>query len=360
MEEKIYLALLHTLWLSHRKLHEIFAEKQNYKEFYSKISSDFLLKYKLSEKLINTLLERKKKYNIDFIKNNISKRGVKIITVFDDNYPEELLHISQTPFVLYLRWKLDNSQKFSVVWTRKISSYWKKIIENIVPDISKYFVIVSGWAAWCDTIAHKVTIQSWNKTLSIIGTGIDQDYPTWNKVLYDKIVETWGWVLSIFPIGEVWNPYNFPIRNELVAWLSLWTLVVEAQAKSWTIITSNQCLDLWKDLFAVPWDIYLSNSTWCNELIKKGSAKLTTTSIDILEEYNIWNKNNIYQNNSVDIKFNDDIEKSIYNLLLTEKYNINEISKNIWIDVRTLAFKLSMLEIAWTIKKTLSWDYEIQ
>jgi DNA processing protein len=286
---------------------------------------------------------------------------VKIITVFDDDYPQDLLHISQTPFIIYVRWTLDNSQKFSVVWTRKISSYWKKIIQNIIPDISKYFIIVSWWAAWCDTLAHKMCIESWNKTLSIIWTGIDQDYPTNNKWLYDNIVEKGGGVLSIFPIWEVWNPYNFPIRNELVAGLSVGTLVVEAQSKSGTIITSNQCLDLWKDLFAVPWDIYLSNSSGCNELIKKWSAKLTTNSVDILEEYNIWWKNNTpSSSNKVNVKFSDDIEKNIYNLLLTEKYNINEISKNIWVDVRTLAFKLSMLEISWIIKKSLSWDYEIQ
>lgn len=360
MEEKIYLALLHTLWFSHRKLHEIFAKKQNYKEFYDNLSQEFLWKYKLTEKLISTILERNKKYNIEFIKKNISNRGVEIITVFDYNYPEELLHISQVPFVIYLRWTLDSSQKFSVVWTRKISSYGKKIIETIIPDISKYFVIVSGWAAWCDTHAHKITLNAWNKTFSVIWTWIDQDYPTGNIKLYTDIVKNWWGVLSIFPIWEVWNPYNFPIRNEIVAGLSVGTLVVEAQIKSGTMITSNQCLDLWKDLFAVPGDIYLNNSWGCNDLIKKWSAKLVTNSLDILEEYNIWSKKVNNSITKIEKIFIDDIEKSIYNLLLIEKYNINELSKKLNIDVRTLAFKLSMLEISGNIKKTLSGDYEIQ
>lgn len=360
MEEKIYLALLHTLWLSHRKLHEIFAEQQNYKEFYDNISHDFLLKYNITEKLISTLLERKNKFNIEFIKKNISKREVNIITVNDFDYPKELLHISQVPFLIYVRGKINSSQKFSVVWTRKISSYGKKIIENIIPDISKYFTIVSGWAAWCDTHAHKITIDAWNSTLSVIWTGIDQDYPTWNIKLYDDIVKT-GWaVLSIFPIWEVWNPYNFPIRNEIVAWLSVWTLLVEAQIKSWTMITSWQCLDLGKDLFAVPWDIYLSNSSWCNDLIKKWSAKLVTNAIDILEEFNIRKKTHNNINNKKEIAFSDETETQIYNLLLVEKYNINELAKKLSMDVRTLWFKLSMLEISWSIKKTLSGDYEIQ
>ena len=360
MEEKIYLALLHTLWLSQRKLHEIFSGKQDYKCFYENISHNNLLKYKLSEKLIKIILERKNKFNIDFIKKNIEKREVEIITVFDENYPQDLLNISQVPFVIYVRWIINNSQKFSVVGTRKISSYGKKVIENIIPDISKYFTIVSGWAAWCDTYSHKYAIDSWNKTLSVIWTWIDQDYPTWNIKLYNDIVKTWWAVLSIFPIWEVWNPYNFPIRNEVVAWLSVGTLVVEAQIKSGTMITSWQCLDLWKDLFAVPGDIYLSNSSWCNDLIKKWSAKLVTHSIDILEEYNISNKSSNTTKSKKIVNFSDDIEKDVYNLLLIEKYNINELSKKLWIDVRTLWFKLSMLEISGIIKKTLSWDYEIQ
>lgn len=360
MEERIYLALLHTLWISQRKLHEIFSEKQDYKYFYENVSYNNLLKYKLSEKLIKTILERKNKFNIDFIKKNIQKREVEIITVFDENYPQDLLNISQVPFVIYVRWIINNSQKFSVVGTRKISSYGKKIIENIIPDISKYFTIVSGGAAWCDTYAHKSAMDSWNLTISVIGTWIDQDYPIWNIWLYNNIVKTWWAILSIFPIWEVWNPYNFPIRNEIVACLSVWTLVIEAQIKSWTMITSWQCLDLWKDLFAVAWDIFLSNSQGCNDLIKKWSAKLVTSSIDILEEYNIWIKINNNNKQNIEIKFSDDLEEKIYNLLLIEKYNINELSKKLSLDIRTLAFKMSMLEISWIIKKTLSWDYEIQ
>jgi predicted Rossmann fold nucleotide-binding protein DprA/Smf involved in DNA uptake len=84
-------------------LHEIFAKQQNYIEFYNQLSGDFLSQYKLSDKLIKTILDRKKKFSIDFIKKNLLNREVKIITVFDDDYPQDLLHISQTPFIIYVR-----------------------------------------------------------------------------------------------------------------------------------------------------------------------------------------------------------------------------------------------------------------
>jgi len=57
----------------------------------------------LSQKQVIIILERKNKFTIKFIKKNIEKRDVKIITVFDDDFPEELVHISQVPFVIYLR-----------------------------------------------------------------------------------------------------------------------------------------------------------------------------------------------------------------------------------------------------------------
>ncbi|MCP4523930.1 MAG: DNA-protecting protein DprA [Candidatus Gracilibacteria bacterium] len=363
MEEKKYLALLHTIGFSHRKLHEIFSEKQNYKDFYESISVDILIQYKYTEKQISIILERKKQFTIQYIEKKIQERNVEIITVFDEQYPQGLLHISQVPFVLYLRGRLDSSQKFSVVGARRISSYGIKIIEKLIPDLSKYFTIVSGGAAGCDTIAHKVCLQSGGKTISVIGTGIDQDYPTGNIKLYAEIVKNGGAVISMFPISEVGNPYNFPIRNEIVAGLSHGTLVVEAQEKSGTLITAQQCLDLGKDLFAIPGDIFLGNSIGCNKLIQSNAAKLVLTSVDILEEYNISissSNRDIYANKNKTQNISDDIEKSIYNLLLLEKMNINEISKKIGLDIRTLGFKLSMLEIAGLVKKSLSGDYEIQ
>ena len=141
-----------------------------------------------------------------------------------------------------------------------------RIFQNI-------FTIVSWWAAGCDTYAHKYALESGWKTISIIWTWIDQDYPVWNKKLYTEIVEKWWAVISQFPVWEVWNPYNFPIRNELVAALWIGLFVVEAWEKSGTIITANIALDMGKDIFALPWDIFGNNSAGCNKLIQSGAAK---------------------------------------------------------------------------------------
>lgn len=357
MDQKIYLTMLHKIWINQKKLHFIFWNNSNYKLFYNNISSSILKKYNFTEKQIIFILNNKNKYKLSDIEQIINKRNVKIITINDKKYPHLLKQIPNIPYLFYLRWKIDNSPKFSVVWTRLISSYWEKAIEKIVWNISNYFTIVSWWAAGCDTIAHTTCLNNNNKTISIIWTWIDKDYPVSNKKMYDNIVESWWWVISIFPIWEVWNPYNFPIRNEIVAWLSLWVLIVEARKKSWTLITANLALDLWKDLFAIPGDIYKLNSEWCNNLIKEWTAKLVTNSNDVLSEYNI--QDNIIKNTSKKIVLNDKIEEEIYNILILENLTINELLIKTSLDISCLSFKLSMMEINNIIKKTIWWRYDI-
>lgn len=355
MVEKIFLAWLHYIWISQKKLSEIFKTKQNYKEIFDNITSSFLLKYWFSESQINFILEKHSKIKLKKIEEILNERKVKIITIFDEEYPKLLKQIPNPPFLFYLRWEIDNSPKISVVWTRKISSYWKNVIEKIIPDLSNFFTIVSGWAAWCDTFAHISTLNSKNKTISVIWTWIDYDYPVTNKKLYDEIVEKGWWVISIFPISEVWNPYNFPIRNEIIAWLSVWTLIIEWKEKSWTLITASLALELWKDLFAIPWDIFKGNSDWCNNLIKLWNAKLVTWINDILEEYNISS----IKKELKKIELKDKLEKDIYNLILIENLTVDEIVRELWVELSIIINKLSLLELKKIIRKWLWWKYEI-
>lgn len=362
MEEKLYLAMLHKIWITQKKLHIIFKDNSDYKFFYENISSSILKEFSFSDKQIEFILKSKNENNLAKLLKTLEKRSVSIVTINDDTYPKYLKEIPNVPYLFYLRWKIDNSPKISVVWSRKITSYWEKSINKIVWDISNFFTIVSGGAAWCDTSAHQICLDKNKKTISVIWTGIDIDYPVFNKTLYDKIVETWWWVISIFPVWEVWNPYNFPIRNEVVAGLSTWVLVVEAKSKSGTLITSNLALDLWKDLFSIPWDIHKSSSDWCNMLIKKWMAKLVSESKDILEEYNIVNSNNNHNhnhNNKIDIVFSDEIEKNIYDILLLENLTIDELIHKTWVDISTISFKLSMMEVNNYIKKWFWWKYEV-
>ena len=355
--EKIYLAWLHYIWFTHKKLHKIFESKQNYKEIFDKINNVFLKSQYFNDNQIKIILERYENLDLNSLIKKLKNRNVKIVTYFCKNYPYILKNISNPPFLFYLRWEIDSSPKIAVIWSRKISTYWEKILETIIPNLSKYFSIVSGGASGCDSKAHIETLKAEGKTISVIWTWIDKDYPVWNKKLFQKIVDS-GWaIISMFPVGEVWKPYNFPVRNEIVAGLSEWVLVVEAREKSGSLITAKLGLDMWKDLFAVPWDIFRWGSIWTNNLIKNWEAKLVSNSNDILEEYNISIKKEIKIKKII---FSDKIEENIYNMLLLENLSIDDLSIKLNLNIKDISFKISIMEIRWVIYKNLTWRYEIK
>lgn len=356
MEEKKYLVALHSIWFSHNKLASIFREKDNYREVFDNLDFDFLKENKFREDTIDTVLDKRKKINIDFLLKKISDKNVSIIRMWDPEYPESFTQVYNPPFLIYVRWNLGNDKKLSVIWSRNITSYGKKIISMLVPDLSKHFTIVSWWALGCDTEAHISAMDSGGHTISIIGTGIDVDYPISNKVIFDKIIST-GWaIISMFPIWEKANAYNFPIRNELIATLGEGTLVIEAKEKSGTLITSSIALDLGKDVFAVPWDLGKATSEWTNTMIQRWEAKLVIKANDILEEYNLlleWKKE------SKEIKFEHEIDKEIYDMLVLEAHNIDSLAEILEKASSEISFRLSMMEISWLVKRGIDGRYEI-
>lgn len=350
-----YLSLLHKIGFSHKNLFEIFSEENlDFKNFYENLNFENLKKYKISESKILQILENKKNLDEKNIFEKIDKLQVKIITFFDEDYPENLKNIFNPPFLIYVRW--DISWNFlAFVWSRNITTYWKKIIETFVPDVWKYFWIISGWALWCDYYSHKIAVDNDIKTIAVFGTWIDIFYPTTNKKLFEDIIEKWWALVSSFPFWEPGNKYNFPIRNEIVAWWSRWVFVVEAKQKSGSLITANLALDLWKELFCSPADIFKITSSWTNSLLLNWEAKIVLSSKDILEEYNINFKNK----EKKEVIFSDDLEKQIYDLLLNDKLNIDEISQKTKIDISTISLKISFMELSSIIRKWDNWKYEI-
>ncbi len=354
MDENKYVAYLHSCSLSQNELYSIFKKEDSPKIFFENLSNSSLEAFVPNFERRTQILEKYKTLNIKQIDSVLKKSSVDIVTLRDSEYPESLKNISHTPYILYIRWKIPTQDMFGVVWSRKITGYGKKVIEKIVPDIAKIFTVVSGGAAWCDTQAHKTTLKAWEKTVVVVGTGIDQTYPVGNEKLFDEVVDSGGAVISIFRIGEPGNPYNFPVRNEIVVGLCRGILVVEAKEKSGSLITANLCLDLGKDLFAIPGDITLSNSLWTNSLIQKWEAKCVITSFDVLEEYDLLIKQNSHR---YQLPLLGDLESQIYKVISQEESDIDTLAEVLWIPLSELMIKLSMLELKKLIKKNLSGKY---
>lgn len=226
-------------------------------------------------------------------------KKIKATTLFDDDYPVNLKNIYDPPVLLYYFGNLNQSDRYSVgiVGTRTPSDYGSKTCVIISRELAKKGIpVISGLASGIDSIAHNACLESGGLTYAVLGGGVDRLYPPENERLYERIKE-YGAVISEFEIGSKAEKVNFPRRNRIVSGISLGTVIVESRIKGGSLITAEFALDQNRELFAVPGNINSRNSEGCNNLIRKGYAKLISSVDDILEELNI-NFSDVISNHS--------------------------------------------------------------
>lgn len=232
------------------------------------------------------------KKNPDHELEKVKKLGIEVIILPDKNYPVLLKEISDPPGILYIKGKILPQDEISlaVVGSRKFSLYGKRATEAIVWPLAKnHLTIISGLALGIDAIAHEVALSAQGRTLAILGCGLDQIYPVTNIRLADKILKNNGALISEFPLGMPALKYNFPIRNRIIAGLTLGTLVIECAEGSGSLLTAAAAIDYNREVFAVPGEIFAETSLGTNRLIKMG-AKMVTGYKDILAELQIKEK----------------------------------------------------------------------
>jgi DNA processing protein len=122
----------------------------------------------------------------------------------------------------------------------------------------------------------------WPTTVAVLGCGVDVIYPSENRTLFYQIVEQ-GAILSEFPMASPPEGGHFPRRNRIISGLSIGVVIVQASAKSGSLITAGYALEQGREVFAVPGNVGAEGSRGTNQLIKEG-AKLVESSEDILEE----------------------------------------------------------------------------
>jgi DNA processing protein len=172
-----------------------------------------------------------------------------------------------------------------MVGTRRPTPYGNQVAERLGRDLAgRGLTIVSGMARGVDSSAHQGACRaSQGATVGVLGTGIDVVYPKENKKLFAE-VETRGALISEFPLGTHPAPENFPIRNRVVAGISLGIIVVQGAQYSGSLITARLGMEFGREVYGVPGSITVDVSFAPNPLIKQG-AKLVTSWEDVIEEF---------------------------------------------------------------------------
>src|SRR3954451_4131166 len=216
----------------------------------------------------------------------IGEFGCHVLIQSDEEYPELLRQIYDPPVVLYVKGRLSAKDKNAVamVGSRMTTPYGQEVARKLSYQLAYVGVtVVSGGARGIDTAAHQGALSAKGRTVAVLGTGINLVFPPENAELYERIANN-GAVLTQFPFNRPGDKQTFPIRNRIVAGMTLGTVVVEANLTSGALITANFANEYGRQIFAVPGQINSPRSKGCHDLIKKG-AKLCEGAEDILSEF---------------------------------------------------------------------------
>ncbi|GAA3869013.1 DNA-processing protein DprA [Celeribacter arenosi] len=210
------------------------------------------------------------------------KAGARLVARGEPEYPDYLAMIDDAPPLLWTKGDLSHFERplIAIVGARNASSLATRFARTLARELAQEgFGIVSGLARGIDTAAHLAGLES--STIACLAGGLDIVYPPENAQLHADIGEK-GLLVSEHPFGMKPLARHFPTRNRIVSGLSRATVVVEAAARSGSLITAQNALDQGRDVMAVPGHPFDARSAGCNLLIRDG-ASLIRGARDVID-----------------------------------------------------------------------------
>lgn len=207
-----------------------------------------------------------------------AKLGIRLIGLWEPEYPAVLRHLDSPPLVLYLKGELPTADRnIGIVGTRRASPWATAWTHKVARELAEAGIgIISGLALGIDAASHKGAVEAGGYTLGVLGSALDRFYPPQNRALAERMN-----LLSEFALGTPPQAGLFPRRNRIVAAFSRAVLVVEAGEKSGSLITAKIAAELGRDVLAVPGRPNDVLSLGSNRLIQDGAGLVTSTE-DVL------------------------------------------------------------------------------
>jgi DNA processing protein len=214
----------------------------------------------------------------------LDRLDARLVALGESDYPAWLSHIDGAPPLIAVRGDaaIFPRPTVAIVGSRNASITGVKIAKGIAAELGHHgYTVASGLARGIDTAAHEASLAT--GTIAVLAGGLDRIYPPGNVGLAQAILDTGGIQLTEMPLG--WEPRarDFPRRNRLVSGLALAVVVVEAAARSGSLITARLAGEQGRLVFAVPGSPLDPRSAGANRLIRDG-AHIVTDVEDILAE----------------------------------------------------------------------------
>jgi DNA processing protein len=213
-------------------------------------------------------------------------KGINWVSWHSLSYPPLLREIYDPPVLLFFRGSLPNPEAplAAIVGTRKPSPQAAAQAYRIAHDLARSGVsVVSGLAFGIDTMAHRGNVEGGAPTVAVLGSGLDKIYPSSNRTLVRRILETGGCLLSEYPPGTSPHRWHFPARNRIISGLARGVLIVEAPEKSGALITARFALEHNRELWVASCGLTEDNGQKA-AFDRKGSTKLAAEGAGIIRD----------------------------------------------------------------------------
>jgi DNA processing protein len=223
------------------------------------------------------------------------KRSIYWVSWNNAAYPPLLREMYDPPAVIYYRGCLPDPDKslLGMVGTRRPSPEAANQAYTLAYGVGKAGLsVVSGLAIGIDAMSHRGNLSGGVPGYAVLGSGVDEIYPSSNRSLAKKILDSGGAILSEYPPGTAPSKWNFPARNRIIAALSRGVIIVEAPKKSGALITAAFALEQGKDLWVASSGLQerqygsLHDKIGTIKLASDG-AEIIYTAGDVLEKWNV-------------------------------------------------------------------------
>lgn len=285
-------------------------------------------------------------------------RGIQVLVRGDRLYPEKLLHLHDPPLALFIKGSIELLQSLeraiAIVGTRRSSSYGQQVTELATRTFVKARCsVISGLALGIDTVAHAETVTARGKTIAILGSGLDELYPSSNRMLAERILQSGGAIVSEYLPDDSPRPGHFVQRNRLIAALSSGVVVVEGSKTSGALITADYAADLGRPVYVFPMPITAASSEGPLHLYRHG-ALMAADPEDILDDLGISYSPGVSKR---EVESLSRQEAVIYGTMENGAVTIQEMAKLTGVSVSDVLGIMSKMEIEGMVKKGIDGSY---
>lgn len=287
----------------------------------------------------------------------VLNKGGHFLFLEQPGYPELLAELPDAPPAIAVLGdvKLLGAAGISLVGARNASANGMRLATHLSAELAPSLTVISGLARGIDSAAHEGALRT-GRTIAVIAGGLDVPYPPENKDLQRRIAEN-GAVIAEAPLGTAPIDRHFPKRNRIVAGLCLGVVVIEAAARSGSLITARIAAEAGREVFAVPGSPLDPRARGSNDLIRQG-AHLTETVEDIFsnlpqypalrraaftgfsEPAPLWEKDNA---DEPDIA---QAQETILTLLSVDPVTVDEIARRCQLSMAAIKAAILELELA--------------